>query len=158
MPITRTTITDNQGDTYTLSIDEDENGIDLNLYVLRPLYRGRIGRLLGVLDAPDTLQLHDIIIWDPPSVRPRGFGKLLGWRFWPRRVGSYRHRGLGSQMLQTLIDRARQRGVKLIYGLVMDKDPDNPTSPLPWYQRHGFQIIEHREEHHNTLICLELIP
>lgn len=156
MPSIETTITDNQDHAYTLLIDEDEDRIDLSLWDYKTFFSVRVGYVSSFLSTVEELHLGDIIILDPPLVIPRGLGKVLGWRFWLKRLSSYRHRGLGSQVLQTLINRARQRNVKLIYGFVMDKDPDNPTSPLPWYQRHGFRVVGHREKFHDTLICLEL--
>ena len=57
-----------------------------------------------------------------------------------------KHRGIGSQLLDMLITKARSEGIAVIYGSVTQDDIENTPYLLDWYQRHGFVLTEPDQE------------
>lgn len=51
----------------------------------------------------------------------------------------YRHRGLGTKLLNLLIEHAKERKVHRLYGSVMQDDIEKTPRLVEWYERHGFQ-------------------
>jgi len=54
---------------------------------------------------------------------------------------NYRKRGLGSFLLKFLIHSARSKGVKQIFGWVVERDLAHQTHLLRWYRKYGFQVV-----------------
>ena len=57
-----------------------------------------------------------------------------------------KHRGIGSQILDMLIAKARSEGIADIYGSVTQDDIENTPYLIDWYQRHGFVLTEPDQE------------
>ena len=53
-----------------------------------------------------------------------------------------KHRGLGNQLLDQLVAKAKSEGINEIYGSVTHDDVVRTPYLLAWYQRHGFVITE----------------
>jgi GNAT superfamily N-acetyltransferase len=52
---------------------------------------------------------------------------------------NYRHQGLGTKLLQLLIEHAKERKVKRLYGSVMKDDIAKILGLVGWYEWLGFQ-------------------
>ena len=53
-----------------------------------------------------------------------------------------KHRGIGNQLLDQLVAKAKSEGITEIYGSVTHDDVVRTPYLLAWYQRHGFVITE----------------
>ena len=53
-----------------------------------------------------------------------------------------KHRGIGNQLLDKLIAKAKSEGITEIYGSVAHDDAAKTPYLLAWYQRRGFVITE----------------
>jgi len=90
---------------------------------------------------PGGLFIGDLHIFEPAGSQKQNWiarlGEILGWREKPQ---SYRRLGLGSEMLQYIVSRARQKGIKGIEGNFSAVDT-GPNPKLPeWYRKRGFTI------------------
>lgn len=139
-------ITDNSGLRYSLKVIEDSDDmfhVDLwrkgdwagyAIYQLYPLSK-------EIVEA-------NIYIWDDadPDMRRPNYSNL---RIWPkknitvtainRNNKTYRHQGLGTKLLNLLIEHATERKVQCLYGSVMKADIDKAPRLVEWYEDHGFQ-------------------
>jgi len=52
---------------------------------------------------------------------------------------TYRRQGLGTKLLNLLIEHATERKVQRLYGSVMKVDIDKTPRLVEWYEKHGFQ-------------------
>ena len=69
----------------------------------------------------------------------------------------YRRRGLGTHLLQLAIKKARQRGIKRIYGSLIQKDINNNPNLVKWYKKHGFEIVPPSQENiENAVLGISL--
>jgi len=66
----------------------------------------------------------------------------------------YRGRGLGKQLLQSIIEDLRKRGVKAVETFARKNNPNNPSGPVEFYLKNGFKI--HRDDPEYPLMRLEL--
>lgn len=55
---------------------------------------------------------------------------------------SNKHRGFGSQLLDTLCSEAKAKGIAEVYGSVTHDDIKRTPGLLVWYQKHGFAVCE----------------
>jgi N-acetylglutamate synthase-like GNAT family acetyltransferase len=94
------------------------------------------------------------------------------WKFWAVEISlrvlrllvkqkpmDYRRRGLGTHLLKFAIKKARQRGIKRIYGSLTQEDINNNPNLIKWYKKHGFEILPPSQENlENAVfgICLKL--
>jgi GNAT superfamily N-acetyltransferase len=58
------------------------------------------------------------------------------------RTKNFRKQGLGSTILQRVIDECTKEGLSEIWGGVVQLDLDATPQLLEWYARRGFEIIE----------------
>jgi ribosomal protein S18 acetylase RimI-like enzyme len=136
-------IHDSQGQEYRLQVNEDED----SYFIAKLLYRNHeVGRLEGVLYPPDKLMIGDILIRDDVIHATPHLGVVL-WEFVvkPKPI-NYRRRGLGTHLLQFAIKKARQRGIKRIYGSLTQEDINNNPSLVKWYKKYGFEILPPSQE------------
>ncbi len=54
----------------------------------------------------------------------------------------YRNKGLGSKLLTDIISTLKLRGFKGIETFAREDSPNNPSGPVHFYLKHGFQIKE----------------
>lgn len=142
-------ILDREGREYRLQVDGDED----QLIIVKLLYRNSvIGKLQYVLDPPNEWVIGDIIIHNDVIHTPPHLLAVL-WRLLvqPKPI-DYRQRGLGTHLLQFAIARARQRGIKRIYGSLTQEDINNNPNLVKWYQKHGFQILPPSAENIETAV------
>jgi GNAT superfamily N-acetyltransferase len=66
----------------------------------------------------------------------------------------FRKLGIGSQLLQSVIDDIRKRGIKAAETFARKGKHDNPSGPIEFYLKHGFRI--HRDDSEFPLMRLEL--
>lgn len=54
----------------------------------------------------------------------------------------FRKRGLGSQLLQNIIEDLRKRGAKAVETFARRNNSNNPSGPVEFYLRHGFKVYK----------------
>ena len=87
-----------------------------------------------------------------PSGPPSGDAVLISCLFIAQK--EYRRRGLGKQLLQTIIEDLRKKGVKAVETFAGKNNPSNPSGPVEFYLKNGFKI--HRDDSEYPLMRLEL--
>lgn len=66
----------------------------------------------------------------------------------------FRGLGLGNQLLQSIIDDLRGRGIKAVETFARKGRAENPSGPVEFYLRNGFRI--YKDDPQFPLIRLEL--
>jgi GNAT superfamily N-acetyltransferase len=98
------------------------------------------------VDMGEYLLLGDIVVdcaaFVTESAAQRFLRRLLR-RSAP--TADYRHRGIGSVLLDLVIATARRHGVSRIDGMVVEKDVAANPALLDWYRRHGFSVAFDRD-------------
>ena len=77
---------------------------------------------------------------------------LISCLFIPPR--EFRGLGLGTQLLQSIIDDLRDRGIQAIETFARRGNPNNPSGPVEFYLRNGFRVYKNDSEF--PLMRLEL--
>ncbi|MGB9718362.1 MAG: GNAT family N-acetyltransferase [Thermoproteota archaeon] len=83
---------------------------------------------------------------------PSGDAMLISCLFIAQK--EYRGRGLGKQLLQSIIEDLRKRGVKAVETFARRSNPNNPSGPVEFYLKNGFKI--HRDDSEYPLMRFEL--
>jgi predicted N-acetyltransferase YhbS len=139
----RMIIRDSQDRKYRLQVDPEED----SYFIAKLLYRNNeVGKLHCVLSPPDNLMIGDIIIHSDVIHAPEHLGAALLRRLVEPKPIDYRRRGLGTHLLQFAIKKARQRGIKRIYGSLTQEDINNNPNLVKWYKKHGFEILPPSQE------------
>src|SRR4028119_1465496 len=128
------------------------------IFLAKLLYRNsEVGRLECVLYPPDKLVIGDILIRDDVIHAPEHLGAaLLRLLVEPKPI-DYHRRGLGTYLLQFAIKKARQRGIKRIYGSLTQEDINNNPTLVKWYKKHGFEILSPSQENiENTVFGISM--
>ena len=138
MPSNLNCLTDSQGHRYDLEFKEQDGG----LYWL--IFKGecKVGYALCRQEEA-SLRINDLKITDvyiQPSPRVFLFlRRILG--ILPVKV-SCRRKGLGSALLETIIQWTRQEGLESIVGYLAEFDVKEYPDLHLWYERHGFKYEE----------------
>ncbi len=66
----------------------------------------------------------------------------------------HRANGLGSMLLQDVLDELRGRGVRAVEAFARKGNPENPAGPLEFYLGHGFHVL--RDDPEFPLLRLNL--
>lgn len=66
----------------------------------------------------------------------------------------YQHRGLGSMLVQNILNELRSRGIKAVETFSRKSSSANPSGPVEFWQKHGFAILHDDPEF--PLLRLEL--
>jgi len=139
----RMIIRDHQGREYRLQVNGDED----SYFLAKLLYRNsEVGRLQCVLYPPDKLVIGDILIRDDVIHAPEHLGVALLRLLVEPKLIDYRHRGLGTHLLQFAIKKAHERGIKRICGSLTQEDINNNPNLVKWYEKHGFEILPPSQE------------
>jgi GNAT superfamily N-acetyltransferase len=139
----RMIICDSQDREYRLQVDPEED----SYFIAKLLYRNsEVGRLHCVLSPPDKLMIGDIIIHSDVIHAPPHLGAVLLRLLVKPKPMDYRRRGLGTHLLKFAIKKARQRGIKRIYGSLTQEDINNNPNLVKWYKKHGFEILPPSQE------------
>ncbi len=77
---------------------------------------------------------------------------LIACLFIPQR--QFRGLGIGRQLLHSIIDELREKGIQAIETFGRKDDPENPSGPVELYLRNGFKI--HRDDQEFPLMRLDL--
>ena len=134
----RMIVRDRQKREYRLQVSGDED----SYFIAKLLYRNsEVGRLQCVLYPPDKLMIGDIIIHSDVIHAPSHLGAVLLRLLVKPKPMDYRRRGLGTHLLQFAIKKARQRGIKRIYGSLTQEDINTNPNLVKWYKKHGFEIL-----------------
>ncbi|MEG4531048.1 GNAT family N-acetyltransferase [Microcoleus sp. D2_18a_D3] len=141
---------DREGREYRLKVDGDKD----RYFIAKLLYRNsEVGMINCVFDPPGELMIGDLLIHNDIIHTPPHLLAAL-WRLLvkPKPI-DYRQKGLGTHLLQFAIAIARQRGVRRIYGSLIQKDINNNPNLVKWYKKHGFQILPPSAENIDTAVC-----
>lgn len=136
-----TAITDKQGKRFYIGWDDETERI----FIYRPLLGAdlMVGWTNYRIEPPLTMKLDNIELLEAPIVFRRGVCKCLRlpqwlWGKWQRE--SYERRGLGSALLEAVIELARSKGLQKIKGFIVAGDYwKNPNLPS-WYESYGFTV------------------
>lgn len=79
-----------------------------------------------------------------PSSPPSEDAVFIGCLFIPD--NRLRRSGLGSQMLQNIINELRERGVRAVETFARKGNPNNPSGPMEFYLKNGFHIYKDDKE------------
>lgn len=147
-------ILDREGRQYRLTVSEQDAVFLIQLYDRHTL----IGEARCIRESPETFYLGDIAIANDVIASPANWWdsllrKIPGYQ--PQSV-SYRGKGLGSTLLQALIEQARTAGGQTLYGTVFRQDCENNPNLLQWYQKHGFEIQPPHPEDEDMLALIHL--
>ena len=93
-----------------------------------------VGRINWTISQPGVLTIADLMIFEPLDIKP-------WWaRVFHKQPPNYKGRGLGSAMLDYIIESARAIGVSEIRGWMTHEDL-KATPYLPaFYRKHGFTV------------------
>lgn len=86
------------------------------------------------------------------SSLPSDDAVLISCLFIPQK--ELRRLGIGSQLLQSIIDDLRKRRINAVETFARKSKPDNPSGPMEFYLRNGFTIYKDDKEF--PLMRLEL--
>lgn len=78
------------------------------------------------------------------QLRPSDDAVLISCLFVPDK--GLRQSGVGSQLLQSIIDDLRERGVKAVETFARKDESNNPSGPMEFYLRNGFRVHEDDKE------------
>ncbi|MGD0778828.1 MAG: GNAT family N-acetyltransferase [Candidatus Solibacter sp.] len=127
---------DDMGKPYALHLHDDDKSWTLKVFDRRVLVAQ-----VNCLVQGDALLLADIHVFDearlPEGMFVSWLRSALGLK---PRTANYQRRGMGTRLLQIVIERARRRNLSRIAGNLFPRDlsarPDLPT----WYRNHGFEV------------------
>ncbi len=118
---------------------------ECDLYIDAMWEGRRIGHLWCTITGK-RLKIDDLVVDDHFQIPPRTFESFYSLLGIPRKVISFRRRGIGSDMLDRLIVEASALGVEEVWGSVVEKDVNRSASLLRWYEHRGFTILEPDDE------------
>ncbi|RLI28436.1 hypothetical protein DRO50_03045 [Candidatus Bathyarchaeota archaeon] len=67
-----------------------------------------------------------------------------------------RRKGIGTRMLKKVLENLRERRFKAVETFARKSSENNPSGPLEFYLKHGFQIVSDKDDF--PLVRLELKP
>lgn len=96
-----------------------------------------IGRASVGLDTPERARLYDINLYSEKGLQHRSLG-------------------LGAELLHMAMTQAQSLGAKEMIGSVIRTDLEAKPDLLDWYARHGFVILEERDQRGNVQVFVVL--
>lgn len=99
------------------------------------------GKLTCVLQGERDLLFSDILVLD-------GTQAMIKLPFWKRLCGmkneahDFQRKNVGTTLIQELLVVSKQRGIRRIYGSIVQKDIEMNPKLLTWYEKRGFKIIQ----------------
>lgn len=140
---------------YSYKEDYSPSALTFNLY--RDKRNCRVGRSHCRIDSSEDAWLGDIQIFNNvPFLSSKD--KLYHFLHWNEPT-NYQKRGLGTILLQEIIQFAKFRQVKKLQGSLTQQDVSKNPRLIKWYRKHGFQIEKLTSiQYNNALyrICLYL--
>ena len=133
-----TTVTDKQGDKYHLSITHISRGVSFTI----DGDEGRIGYANIIAAGRSRWQLKDIQVQDAIPTRLNPLLKTIrNWLHLKPETRSYRSRGLGTILLQSVIGEARKYHIRQIHGSTTAEDRQQTPYLMAWYAKNGLREI-----------------
>lgn len=127
---------DKSGESYWLSIDSDYQSA-FSEYVYTE--KATVGRINWIIEQETNhMILADIIIFEPPIMRTPLWARLVPFYKW--QPPSFRGRGLGSAMLNFVVEQAKKINVDAIKGNMKGDDSESDKYLERFYKKHGFTI------------------
>ncbi len=133
----RLTVSDYRGYSYQLHLFQTGLGWSAKLFDVDTL-AGQI----HCLNQGDALFLGDLHVLEAATHPIQGLARLRGWFGLTThgRIENYRNRGLGSALLNFVINRAGEQSFQRVTGKLAPVDlKENPMLP-DWYRHRGFQV------------------
>lgn len=118
---------------YTLDAIQSNDYFDADIRWKHTL----VGQIKWIIHPSNTLEIADLIIFDPPIVLHRRYLSVFPFR---RSRKRFRQIGLGTAMLEFVINQAEELGMNSIYGEITRDDAAKTPYLIDWYQQHGFTI------------------
>lgn len=133
-------ITDIYGQKYYIKVLE--NSADLFHVELR--HRGEyVGEVKCILRPPDMMELSEIHIRDDSDSLDPGASIIESIMKSQAKskdeMRNYREKGLGTALLELVIDHAREKQLRHIYGTIVEKDIIRTPNLVEWYKKRGFK-------------------
>lgn len=139
-------LTDNSGLRYYLKVIEDSD----DLFYVELWRKGDWVGYADYLRYPMNTEITEVNICIRndfgPTRRNRDYSNPPPWfkesltiTGLKRDNKNYRSRGLGTKLLNLLIEHAKERKVQRLYGSVMNDDIDKTPGLVEWYEWLGFQ-------------------
>lgn len=134
---------DEQGQPYQMRLVEDDSGWTIKVFCDHTL----VAQVNCIVQGGD-LFLADLHVFEAARHPLRPVDRFKGWVGFVAGFGfeaagrteNYQHRGLGTELLNFVIRRAREHSFRRITGKLFPKDlASNPRLP-DWYRRRGFQV------------------
>ena len=134
-------ITDNRGECYTLTRSHDKNLIRWEI--------SNANRQIGYANVwvvGSEFKIHDIRLIEPRVLKRTWVDRTL---FRAPRITNYRRRGLGTILLQKVIEFAKIHGFESITGDIVAQDATANPRLISWYEKHGFEFTPsgHHKNH-----------
>jgi GNAT superfamily N-acetyltransferase len=130
-------ISDGRGHQYQLRLFDDGIG-----WIMKVFDRGALAGHVNCLKQGGDLFLADIYV-EAKAMHPiSGLGLFKCWLGFNAQgqVENYRRRGLGSALLDFVVQRAHDYGFQRVTGKLLPGDlAGNPALPR-WYERRGFHV------------------
>lgn len=144
-------IFDREGRGYDAFVSKEGVLLLIKLYDRHSL----IGEARCVQESPDTLLLADISIANNVILTPANrvialLEKIVGYQ--PKPI-NYRGQGIGSALLQLLLNQARTPGIRILYGNVFRQDLENNPKLLQWYKNQGLEIEQPASEKSDDIVA-----
>lgn len=157
------TITDKKGWDYILSVNfqyvdnPQKDPLLLICNLSRPTIRWEVGKVVCSFKNREELEIAHFQIYKN-FYGVTLFEKLCRFIPWTEPI-NYQRRGLGTFLLNFIIEEAKNRGVKRLYTSVNRQDIYNNPKLLNWLQRYGFRLETPTKEEVYTAVfraCLYL--
>jgi GNAT superfamily N-acetyltransferase len=132
-------IKDRDGEKYPLKAVKHPDGtIHLEL-----TYRGDyVGLVKWTLHPSDIMEVNDLHIRDdsePPIPGESVMERLIKQARLEGEIKNYRRKGLGTELLKSLLVIARENQVKQVRGSIIKLDIIRTPNLIEWYEKRGFR-------------------
>ena len=136
-----TTVTDKQGNKYHLSITHIARGVSFTI----DGGEGRMGFANIIVEGRSRWQIVEIQIHHDVSTRLNPLIKTIrNWLHLKHETRSYRSRGLGTILLQSVIAEARKYHIRQIHGPTTAADRRQTPYLMEWYVKNGFREMRNK--------------
>lgn len=127
---------DNLNRRYSLDFTDSNSPTFSSMVYFERICVGRINWIRHLEN--NTIELVDIIIFDPPVIIPPWWVRWMP--FLPWKPSHFRQCGLGSAMLQYVIQQAEILNVEAITGFLTSDDIQETPYLESFYEKHGFIV------------------
>lgn len=134
---------DEQGQPYQMRLFEDNSAWTIKVFDDHALVAQ-----VNCLVQGNDLFLADLHVFEAARHPLKPVDLVKGWFGFEvsGRTENYQHRGLGTELLNFVIRRAREHSFRRITGKLFPRDLEgNPRLP-DWYRRRGFQVAMNASE------------